>query len=92
MIRGILIGLALFGLLIIGSCSFLGYGTMAVLDKAAEVAREERLNPAPKTEYQAVVDQAVADAEFYQNERDYRGATDEDYSDFGEPTVDIEKE
>lgn len=94
MVRAILMGLGCFGLLVVGSCTMLGYGTVAVLDKAAEVAREENKDPVKKAMREAAREQALSEfAASYEEERNaqaYSESTDEDYSDFGEPTVDIE--
>jgi hypothetical protein len=88
MLRGILIGLGCFGLLLVGSCTMLGYGTMAVLGKAVEVAEKEQNDPVRKAAREAAVEQAISDMESYRQDRDYNNATDEDYSDFGKPTDD----
>jgi hypothetical protein len=94
MLRGILIGLGCFGLLIVGSCTMLSYGTMAVIGKAAEVAQEEQNNPARKAAREAAIDRTMEDfareAEQRAMEREYSSATDSDYSDFGKPTNDLE--
>jgi 3-hydroxyacyl-CoA dehydrogenase len=96
MVRAILMGLGCFGLLVIGSCTMLGYGTVAVLDKAAEVVREDQKDPAKQALRAAAAEHAMAEySSNYEDERNaraYSESTDEDYSDFGEPTVDIEKD
>jgi hypothetical protein len=95
MLRAILIGLGCFGLLIVGSCTMLGYGTMAVLDKAADVAEKEAASPEGQSKRDAVIDRAVdrfvEQAEQSELDRQYGDPSENDYSDFGEPTNDLEK-
>ncbi len=94
-IRGIMIGLGCFGLLVIGSCTMLGYGTMAVIGKAAEVAKKEQVDPDKQAEAIAKSFDHYAEEyrkdNYYSNPGNtgYSDATDNDYSDFGKPTTDI---
>jgi hypothetical protein len=96
MLRGILIGLGCFGLLIVGSCTMLGYGTMAVLDKAAAVAKKEAATPEGQAKRDAAIDRAVdrfvERAEQSELDSQYGASSESDYSDFGEPTNDLENQ
>ena len=87
-IRAIIMGLGCFGLLVLGSCGMLGFGTVAVMDKAAEIAKEERA--AKAIEVAANPEATYGSYERYdRSAADYSESTDEDYSDFGDPSVEI---
>ncbi len=91
LLRGILIGIGLFGLLIVGSCTMLGYGTVAVLDKAAEVAEKEAATPEGRARREAAeraVDRFFEEIEESERDRQFYHSADgyDEYAKFGEPT------
>ncbi len=98
-VKSLLIGLGCFGLLVLGSCAMMGMGTVAVLQTAAEVARENNNNPEIQAARAAAADEIrnqSKSSDYYSKrqsynsqDRSYNKSTDDDYSDFGKPSVEI---
>lgn len=82
-VRALMMGLGFFALLVVGSCAMIGYGTVAVVEKAAEIAKEENASKASRWNDDAAVSAyaAAAEAESFERASRYND------SNVGEPTM-----